>query len=63
MSYEAWSAVVDAEQGEDGLFVPLLMLFSPEAEEPLRVPLHGVYWTALEAIQAGRQAVAAMAER
>lgn len=60
MSHDAWSAVVDAEQGEDGLFVPVLMLFTPEAEEPLRVPLNGIYWTALD-IQAGRKAIAQMA--
>lgn len=42
MSQDVWSAVVDAEQGEDGLFVPVLMLLSPEAEEPLRVSLNGV---------------------
>jgi len=38
------------------------MPFAPGEEEPVRVPLHGVYRTALEAIEAARAALRAMAD-
>lgn len=55
-----WSVLVDAEQGEDRLFVSVLMLFAPDEESLARVQLHGVYRTALEAVEAGRRAIRAM---
>lgn len=60
MNNDEWTALVDAEEGDDGLFVPVLLLFAPHSEEGLRVPLNGVYWTAIEAIYAGRQAISGM---
>lgn len=56
---EGWSASVEAEQGNDGLFVPALILIGPE-RDPMRVPLAGVYRTAEDAIKAGREAIRAM---
>lgn len=57
----SWSAIVDAEEDEEGFFVPVLKLFAPGSLDPLTVRLNGVYRTGEEAIAAGREAISDMA--
>ena len=60
---EGWTASVEAEQGEDGLFTPVLRIttVTNDSEGTVRVPLNGVYRSSEDAVAAGLEAVRAMA--
>lgn len=58
---EHWSAEVQADQDENGMFVPVLVIQEgTKAGLPLRIKIGGLYAARADAIEAGREAVRSM---
>lgn len=58
---EDWSAEIQAEEQDDGTFVPVLVLSrGPAPGNAVRVRIGGIHTDAEEAIAAGRRAVSDM---
>ena len=59
----SWRASVEAEQGDDGLFCPVLAItqITADGEQATRVKLSGIYRTPEDAVAAGRETITAMA--
>lgn len=62
-SEEAWSAAVEAEEDDEGLFCPVLSIskVTADGEQVTRVKLSGLYRSREEAVTAGRETIKAMA--